>query len=206
LLDSLGFVWAYRNTSYVISSKNLWQILHPLGHSGQKRIPRNVLNMPRQALERLWESLVLGDGWIDKGSECHKYATASLGLVDDIQELLQKLGKPCGSIYTRDAGYGGGIIRGRSVTGTMPLYMIGERRGRKATITTKDKQMLLEKTPYSGMVYCVTVPNGTLVVRRNKKPMVCGNCIDVLRYAAIAGIDHVDETRNLATRQGAGGY
>jgi hypothetical protein len=61
-------------------------------------------------------------------------------------------------------------------------------------------------TPYSGMVYCVTVPNGTLVVRRNKKPMVCGNCIDVLRYAAIAGIDHVDETRNLATRQGAGGY
>jgi hypothetical protein len=30
--------------------------------------------------------------------------------------------------------------------------------------------------------------------------------VDVLRYAAIAGIDHVDETRNLATRQGAGGY
>jgi hypothetical protein len=32
------------------------------------------------------------------------------------------------------------------------------------------------------------------------------DCIDVCRYAAIAGIDHVDETRNLATRQGAGGY
>jgi hypothetical protein len=30
--------------------------------------------------------------------------------------------------------------------------------------------------------------------------------VDVLRYAAIAGIDHVDETRNFATRQGAGGY
>ena len=30
--------------------------------------------------------------------------------------------------------------------------------------------------------------------------------VDVLRYAAIAGIDHVDESRNLATRQGAGGY
>lgn len=30
--------------------------------------------------------------------------------------------------------------------------------------------------------------------------------VDVLRYAAIAGIDHVDESRNIATRQGAGGY
>ena len=206
LLDSLGFVWGYRNNSYVVSSKNLWEILHPLGHSGQKRIPRNILNMPKAALERLWESLVLGDGWVDKNSECHKYSTASLGLVDDIQELLQKLGKPCGAIYTRDAGYVGGTISGRSVIGTMPLYMIGERRGRKATITTKDKRMLLKKTPYSGMAYCVTVPNGTLVVRRNNKPMVCGNCIDVLRYAAITGIDHVDSKNILVTTHGSGGY
>jgi len=32
------------------------------------------------------------------------------------------------------------------------------------------------------------------------------DCVDILRYAAIAGIDHVDETRNFATRQGSGGY
>jgi hypothetical protein len=30
--------------------------------------------------------------------------------------------------------------------------------------------------------------------------------IDVVRYAAIAGIDHVDETRTRTTRQGSGGY
>jgi hypothetical protein len=30
--------------------------------------------------------------------------------------------------------------------------------------------------------------------------------IDVLRYAAIAGVDHVDESRSYSTRQGSGGY
>lgn len=30
--------------------------------------------------------------------------------------------------------------------------------------------------------------------------------IDVLRYAAIAGVDHIDESRSYSTRQGSGGY
>ena len=28
------------------------------------------------------------------------------------------------------------------------------------------------------MVYCATVPNGTLVVRRNGSPLVAGNCLE----------------------------
>jgi hypothetical protein len=30
--------------------------------------------------------------------------------------------------------------------------------------------------PYNGMVYCVTVPSGIIVTRRNKRIAVCGNC------------------------------
>lgn len=28
------------------------------------------------------------------------------------------------------------------------------------------------------MVYCATVPNGTLIVRRNGKPVIAGNCVE----------------------------
>jgi len=31
---------------------------------------------------------------------------------------------------------------------------------------------------YSGKVYCVTVPFGNVIVRRNGKPLICGNCQD----------------------------
>jgi len=206
LLDRMGLKHSYRGRSFVVSSKNLWEILHPLGHSGQKRIPRSAINLPKRALEKMWEALVLGDGWVDKGSGCNRYATSSPLLVDDIQELMQKLGKPSNSTYTRDIGYEGGFIKGRKIIGTTPLYMLGERKGRKATITTKDKQMLLKQVHYTGNVYCATVPNGTLIVRRNGKPLVCGNCVDVLRYAAVAGIDHVDTNRLYATTRGHGGY
>lgn len=33
-----------------------------------------------------------------------------------------------------------------------------------------------EKVAYNGMVYCVTVPKGNIIVRRNNSVVVCGNC------------------------------
>jgi phage terminase large subunit GpA-like protein len=36
----------------------------------------------------------------------------------------------------------------------------------------------LSRVPYDGMVYCATVPNGTLVCRRNGKVFIAGNCRD----------------------------
>jgi thymidylate synthase (FAD) len=32
--------------------------------------------------------------------------------------------------------------------------------------------------PYSGKVYCATVSTGALLVRKDKKPVVCGNCLE----------------------------
>lgn len=38
----------------------------------------------------------------------------------------------------------------------------------------------IDAVPYDGTVYCATVPNGTLVVRRNKKVAMCGNCLEYI--------------------------
>lgn len=40
---------------------------------------------------------------------------------------------------------------------------------------TKGEEKLI---PYSGKVYCATVSTGALLVRRDKKPLVCGNCLE----------------------------
>jgi hypothetical protein len=42
--------------------------------------------------------------------------------------------------------------------------------------------------PYSGMVYCASVPNTTLVVRRNGRVAACGNCLE---YFAASGPKYV---------------
>lgn len=39
-------------------------------------------------------------------------------------------------------------------------------------------EYVADKVPYSGKVYCATVSTGALLVRRNNKPVVCGNCLE----------------------------
>ena len=35
---------------------------------------------------------------------------------------------------------------------------------------------------YNGMIHCVEVPNNIIMVRRNGKPMWCGNCLQSLAF------------------------
>ena len=52
--------------------------------------------------------------------------------------------------------------------------------------------------PYEGPVYCATVPNGTLIVRRNGKPMVAGNC---MRYLVMSGLEVATTRERALTRR-----
>ena len=48
--------------------------------------------------------------------------------------------------------------------------------------TASYQSLDIKSVQYSGLVYCVTVPSGLLYIRRNGKPMVCGNCDQVSAY------------------------
>lgn len=50
-----------------------------------------------------------------------------------------------------------------------------------ATAFTGSQKIVSQRQDYKGKVYCATVPKGNLVVRRNGKPVVCGNCHVVYR-------------------------
>lgn len=197
LLDGLGYTWRYHTNSYHVSNKGLWKIVGECGDGCKnKRVPNWIKVATPQVIGRFMGGYIAGDGWVQ--NETRYAVTTSIRLADDIQELWIKLGRSA-SIVTRKLGKGG-IIRGRPITPKLPIYRITERRQKVAGLRNMRHEPRFFTGWYDGMVYCVTVPNGTLVVRRGGKSMIAGNC---LRYLLSADPHWVEPGRRSPKPQGA---
>jgi len=174
VLKRLGWEWSESSNGegtvqFDISSIDLWRFFrdHDLLHkSREKRIPKFAFDKwDGDTLRRLLEGLMLGDGSQDDDNDPRgSYHTMSRQLADDVQRLAARLGIPS-KVLDRDPGGGYGGSTGR-------LYQVSFHVHERATLSKMD----IETVDYDGTVHCVEVPNGTLVVRRNDRPMVCGNC------------------------------
>jgi len=121
-----------------------------------KRIPPQFKELPAEKLRILLYWMFLGDGTFEK-NKFRKYTTASRRLAEDVAEIALK------------SGYAVSIRKGR--TG---IYIVGiSNRNITPRITKKPRVV-----HYDGYVYCLTVPNHTLVVERNGKITICGNSYD----------------------------
>ena len=166
LLDSLPFNWTQHGHDWICQDKRLHTYLAPLGNSHTKYIPEDVKDLSPELLEILWAWACKGDGHHYLGKFWHML-TASTQLADDWQEVLQKCGRDASVSLRKPAD--GGVIRGRQVTGCRPTWIVRERSSPLRTAHG-------EVVQYEGMVYCVTVPNGVIYVRRNGRPAWVGNC------------------------------
>lgn len=103
------------------------------------------------------------------------YYSSSKRLIDDLQELLLRIGKRsticlrnARSSFYEDGNNGlGQLIESKE---TYQLYASSTDR------LCLERQKNIETDKYKGLVYCATVPNGTLVTRRNGSVLVSGNC------------------------------
>jgi len=147
--------------SWVCSRKEVYRKLSKFGKAHEKYIPRELLRLSQRQSRVFLDALTLGDG---SGAEQGKwsYYTASPQLADDVQELALRCGLAADIAVvdrTNQRGY------------DHPEY----------TVRIKVKRLRPEsrhepaKVPYRGKVYCVTVPNGLLYVRRDGKATWCGN-------------------------------
>jgi hypothetical protein len=166
-------------------------------------MPNYAYSAKRTEIEALLYGLQQSDGWTDNRGLMH-YASVSKQLTDGVQALMQLVGWATGRIYHKRLNRKMDIL-GRECN-VVDQYWSSQRSSRKYSITNGSKEFLPQRIAYDGMVYCLTVSNGTLIVRRNGSVLVCGNCVDTLRYAAIHDIDHVDKKKLRTTRQGNGGY
>lgn len=99
-----------------------------------------------------------------------QFSTTSPRMADDLQELLLRVGKR-GGLYTRPPRESR-QADGRVIEGHYPEHTVTEWSGDALSVTRKRN---IRVEAYKGAMYCATVPNGTLVTRREGQVLVAGN-------------------------------
>jgi phosphoribosylamine-glycine ligase len=168
LLDKLPFSVKRGKQEFCIYDKQLWSYLKLLGKASEKRVPDLVKTLSKRQIGIFLDWYALGSGNENNGSRI-LYAS-SRKLADDVQELLLKVGS-VGVIKVRRRK-GKVWVKDRWAQTGHPQYEILE--GVRNPVSWLDKRDM-EIVDYDGKVFCVTVPNHTLFVRRNGKPIFCGN-------------------------------
>ena len=139
--------------------------------SREKVLPSELMWADVPTLEAVFRGLMASDGSTGaRGKET--YVTTSKRLADQIQEIACKVGRaatlrcaeadPTNGDFGKKALYHLTIYRARNLTPRVGW-----------TSTARQQQVRVEH--YDGDIHCVTVPNGTLYVRRHGKPAWCGN-------------------------------
>lgn len=149
--------------------KQLCQYLKQFGYANEKYIPQKILNLNKRLLKILFDALMLGDGTKAKKKDngyitTAAYTTTSKKLSDNIQEI--------------------GIKLGYAVSESKEIHYYGDRKSttyrirlieRQVNPTINSKKIQDEIINYRGKVYCCTVPNNIIMVRRNGYSLWCGN-------------------------------
>jgi hypothetical protein len=172
LLWRMGLYFRYDGHNFLIENKELFEYVKRFGKCDEKYIPRDLLELSPKYLKILKDWLIKGDGYIQKGGYEHYYST-SLRLINDVQELIIKLGLS-GNIKIKLQN--GGTIRGRKIYPKKEMYEIFIRKS-KYKYFGKTGQSYIYKEPYCGKIYCVEVPSHVIKVRRNGHELWCGNSI-----------------------------
>ena len=184
ILKCLPFNVFWNKGCWHIMDCRLNQYLKHLGLSSEKYVPREFLDLPARQLEILLRSLMLGDGHIRKDGR-RAYYTSSKQLADDVQEIFQKIGREAVLLCRNRIGQAVGMPSG-GITRYLQ-YEVLERRDYDTRVGDLKRTFL----PYNGIVWCITVPNHTLYVRRNGNAIWCGNCQDHIA-SAFGGLNRMD--------------
>jgi hypothetical protein len=170
-LDKMGYKWGqYSNRLYLIRNKQLCVYLSKLGKSYEKYIPQEFMNLSKRQLSILFTSLMNGDG--HRGAHRDQYYTTSKKLANQIQEIVIKLGYNS-TLAIKDRRNEEHTRNGLKIKNKRVSYVITIRKT-KELVLNKDKN-IFRVGGYDGRVYCCTVPNNIILIRRNGLPIWCGN-------------------------------
>lgn len=181
LLQSFGYNVYYNKKSRTLRVKDyqLFSYLRQFGKSCDKSIPRPIKSLSKDLLQILLDYYIKGNGHVyGRTNKMLSATTSSRRLRDDLQEIALKVGMSAYYKLHRKKGAGfvstGQRKKYLQRNNTWVIYFI--RRNRHAVIPSYIKKSNVEKwVYYEGKVYCVSVPNKVIYVRRNGIPVWCGN-------------------------------
>jgi len=177
----------YNNGKRVkVSSKQLCEYLQQFGRSWEKFVPSEIKAMSPRLIRVFLDALFRGDGSVRDG-RWTAYYTSSLRLMDDVQELLLKVGLSW-SARIRDGGTDCGDVNGVRIKVRRDCYELSVNHDNLRPQVVGEPGVVA----YKGTVWDLTVPpNGTLFVRRRGKVVWSGNC-PVHRYWRYDRVDQYE--------------
>lgn len=155
----------------VVYNKKLAAKFVNYGKALSKRVPHEINEAKPAIIAAFLKGHAQGDGHTDKNGSSRLY-TSSEELAGDLQVLCLKLGITA-NVYKCEREVGDSFSQ-------KPKYMVNlwKRRGLFPVIKKRTRSDIYPgwyKSEYEGFVYCVKVPTGIIMVRRNGKSVWSGN-------------------------------
>jgi hypothetical protein len=187
---------------------NLYEYLkincNTLSHN--KKLPSFIFELSSNLIRVFLEKMINGDGNIHKANKHVVIYTTSKDMADDLQVLALKIGlsakirKDNSRINKERTGKWSHIKQKR----TCYIVSFASEKSQNPLVNhgyKKSKQSKYDDDfiDYNGKIYCVTVPNEILYVRRNGIPVWCGNTHELVRHGDWTAISqrstrYVDES------------
>ncbi|MBI4087511.1 MAG: hypothetical protein HY434_01635 [Candidatus Liptonbacteria bacterium] len=169
LLQKMPFAFKRSRNQFYAYNKQLHEYLAVFGKAHEKYVPLFIKNLSSRQMEIFLKWYCLGDGTVMRGG-FRIFYTSSKKMADDLQELLLKTGRV--GIIKKRSGRGKVWIQDHYANSSRVQYEILERvKKLDSWIDRRD----IKTIDYAGKVYCATVKNHIMYVRRNGKPYWCGN-------------------------------
>jgi len=185
ILESFGYeVYWDKKVNNIIRVRNyqLFHYLKQFGKCSNKFIPPEIKSLSKELLEIFFEYYIEGDGHrYGRSKKGLSATTISIQLRDDLQEIALKLGMSAyyklynkkGTLF-RSPGYDYKKIYRQSADSWV-IYFIRKNIHTVLPSTIKKYKYVESWVDFKDSVYCVTVPNHVIYVRRNGIPLWCGN-------------------------------
>ncbi len=156
-----------KNGTYeiVINSKLLTRYVEKFGKSADKYIPEFIYSLSPRQKKLFLESFIMGDGYRKPDGKTYHFVSKSKKLLDGIQALYATLGISS-TVYEHRMG-------------SKVYYRLETRKTKSGEDKYYSMVRSVEEVPYNDYIYSVTVPEGFLLVRRNNKIAISGNCMSM---------------------------
>jgi len=175
----------FDNYQFTINNSDFGREMAPIygKNSMEKKIPKWILNLPNDKLKILLKALMDGDGNTRKspnGYERYKYTSVSKTLVNQIQEIVLRLGFVSSISFIKS-----------KIKECNDIHIVYWSLLSKETNRTITPSRNIKMVAYTGKVWCFTVANGYFITRRNGKIGIHGNSGKVLQVQP--EYEHIDQ-------------
>jgi len=170
VLDEIPFNYStYRRKNGIvefhINSKLLTKYVEKFGTSADKYIPDFIFSVSQRQKKLFLEYFIKEDRYIKSDEKTYYFVSKSKKLIDGLQALYATIGIST-TVYSHNC------------KGTT-YYRLETSKDKKGQDKYYSMVRQVEDVPYNDYIYSVTVEEGYILVRRNNKIAISGNCMSM---------------------------